>query len=39
MIVTAWNNGSYHESGAGYVLKIMAQTETKHSIENGIMLF
>ena len=23
MIVTAWNNGSHHESGAGYGLKIL----------------
>ena len=29
MIVTAWNNGSFHESGAGYGLKINGSDRDK----------
>lgn len=30
MKVTAWNNGSYHQSGAGYGLKISAIDRDRH---------
>ena len=34
MIVTAWNNGSYHESGAGYGLKIQVSDRDNFFDEN-----
>lgn len=30
MIVTAWNNGSHHSSGAGYGLKLQSQDRDRY---------
>jgi len=32
MIVTAWNNGSWHESGAGFGLKVDREDRNKYFI-------
>ena len=34
MIVTAWNNGSWHESGAGYGVKVDLEDRDRHFVRN-----